>query len=298
MDCNIISRSLKLHFEDNDFIQESTDKKNRHRNARGTKKLQRLRLKNLAVLHIFPHLPQYTIKEKSTSRFSAATSFARLTKQSAVIDELVAKLSQLESYDNFGQFKSKIHIKTLPKGYVFHTKNNHTWFYSISGNAEHVPKLLASLLVTEDLEMKAYVRSAVLPFSAFEHLISSQQLKSTIQFAYILSLWKSFSDETYRSTGNFYLLKLAITVFEQAIAEKIAKNHFDNFLVASLKFVVEQLNLIQVSKHGRRYSLSLITTSLLRQMASTSLYKKLRYVLILPSLSLLLKFFCRMTVQS
>ena len=83
-------RVCKLHFEDSDFIQESANKKDRCRNARGTEKSQRLWLKNSAVPHIFPHLLQYMSKENLPPRFTAVTS-ARLIKQSAVIDKSVAK---------------------------------------------------------------------------------------------------------------------------------------------------------------------------------------------------------------
>ena len=83
----------------------------------------------------------------------------------------------------------------------------------------------------------------MLPFSVYDHLMPSKQLQSTTQFTNLLSLYKSLSDETYRSSCNFYLLKFAISVSKQAIAEEIAEYHFDNFLVALLKFVVEQLKL-------------------------------------------------------
>ena len=288
----------QLHFEESDFIQVSVDKKNRRRSARDTEKLRRPRLKNSAIPHIFSHLPQYMSKEKPAPRLTAATSSARLAKQNAVIDESVAKLSELESFDNFGQFKYKIQMETLPNGFVSHFTDNHAWFYYISENAEHVPTLLASVLVTENLDMKVYVRSAVLPYSAYQHLMPLKQLKTTTQFSNMLSLCKSLSDETYRGSCNFNLLKFSISILEQAIAEEIAEQHLDNFLVALLKFVVEQLKLVQVPKHGRRYSSSLITTSFLWQMTSSSLYKKLRHLLILPSLSLLRKLSSGMTVQS
>ena len=177
-------------------------------------------------------------------------------------------------------------------------KDNYAWFYYISESAEHVPTLLASVLVTENLKIKAYVISAVLPFSAYEHLMPSKQLQSITQFTNILSLCKSLTDENYRGFCNFYLLKFAIWVFRQVIAEEIAEHHFDNLLFALLKFVVEQLKLVQVSKHGRHYLSSLITTSFLWQMTSMSLYKKLRHLLLLPSLSLLQKLSSDMTVQS
>ena len=54
---------------------------------------------------------------------------------------------------------------------------------------------------------------------------------------------------------------------------------------------------MNIPKHERRYSSSLITTAFLWQLTSSSLYKKLRSLLVLPSISSLQKFFMGMTVQ-
>ena len=61
---------------------------------------------------------------------------------------------------------------------------------------------------------------------------------------------------------------------------------------------MEQLKLVQVPKNGRRYSSDLICTAFLWQLTSTSLYKKLQHLLVLPSLSLLRNLSSVMTVES
>lgn len=60
--------------------------------------------------------------------------------------------------------------------------------------------------------------------------------------------------------------------------------HEDKQLLSLLFFLCEQLRLMQVSKHARNYSTSLICTSFLWQMTSTGLYKKLKDVFLLPSI--------------
>ena len=56
-------------------------------------------------------------------------------------------------------------------------------------------------------------------------------------------------------------------------------------LLSLIRFVIEQLQLLQVQKHGRCYSVELITTAFLWQLTSIACYKKIRQVLILPSSS-------------
>ena len=55
--------------------------------------------------------------------------------------------------------------------------------------------------------------------------------------------------------------------------------------ISLIAFMVEQLKLHQTPKLGRRYSVELITTAFLGQLTSTALYKKLRQLLIFPSVS-------------
>ena len=58
--CNSIV--CALHFDTNDFITISTDKKNRCQDSLA---LMQIRLKPMAISHIFPNLPQYLSKKLS-----------------------------------------------------------------------------------------------------------------------------------------------------------------------------------------------------------------------------------------
>ena len=153
-------------------------------------------------------------------------------------------------------------------------------------------------LSNQNLEIQVHVRSAFVPHAAYQHLMPSKQLKSATQFANILSLCKSLCDGYCSNSSSFYLLNLALLILEQTISVESTSEQPDDSLVNLLKFVIEQIKLIQVPNQGRQYSTDLLTVSFPCQITSTSLYKKLRQLLVLPSLSLLRKLSSGMTVES
>ena len=65
-----------------------------------------------------------------------------------------------------------------------------------------------------------------------------------------------------------------------------------------IRFVIEQLELMQVPKNGRRYSMSILISSFFWQLSSTSLYKRLQDFFILPSLSKLHRLSRGITVEA
>ena len=202
---------------------------------------------------------------------------------------------QLESFDSFVSFKEKIEKEPLPNGYVAVFEEKQAWFHHIGVIEKQAPVLLASVLVTKTLEIQVHVRSAFVPHAAYQHLMPSKQLKSTTQFADILSLCKPLCDGYCSNSSSFYLLKLALLILEQTIS---VESTSEQPVVDLLKFVIKQIKLIQFSKQGRRYSTDLLTVSFLRLITSTPLYKKLRQLLVLPSLSLLRKLSSGKTVES
>lgn len=61
-------------------------------------------------------------------------------------------------------------------------------------------------------------------------------------------------------------------------------NCTDESYIFLVEFIIEQLQLFQIEKYNRRFSTNLLTTSFLWQLTSTSLYKKLKALFILPSI--------------
>ena len=65
-----------------------------------------------------------------------------------------------------------------------------------------------------------------------------------------------------------------------------------------ITFLIEQLHLLSLPKESQRYSATTITTAFLWQLASSSLYKKIRELFILPSLSRLRVYSSGLSVKS
>jgi len=92
-------------------------------------------------------------------------------------------------------------------------------------------------------------------------------------------------------------IDLAVNAIQDYIATQTNKG--DTIVnIALLLFIIEQLQLLFKPKEGRRYSITLITMAFLWQLTSSSLYKKLKTVFILPSKSRLRAYSSGLTVES
>ena len=148
--------------------------------------------------------------------------------------------------------------------------------------------------MSENLDLNLFVGSKKVPFAVYQHLITSKKLTNISQLLNILVLCKALCTNSHESDKSSAYLYLALSFLEEYVALESHNTSSESFL-ALVKFIVEQLSLVNIPKHGRRYSSSLITTAFLWQLTSSSLYKKMRSLLVLPSISL--KTFYGITVQ-
>ena len=111
--CN--SKVCALHFDTNDFITISTDKRNRCQDFLA---LMRTRLKPTAIPYIFPNLPQYLSNKTCSRSTTASTSSARQELENARIESCNCNLFDCEQFDSFASLKIKIADETLPSGYT------------------------------------------------------------------------------------------------------------------------------------------------------------------------------------
>ena len=158
------------------------------------------------------------------------------------------------------------------------------------------PQLSASVKVSANLDLNLFVGFKKLPFTVYQHLITSNKLTNILQLLNILALCKALCANSYESDKTSAYLSLALSFLEEYVALE-SHNTTSESSLALVKFIVEQLSLVNIPKHERRYSSSLITTAFLWQLTSSSLYKKLRSLLVLPSISSLRKLSMGMTVQ-
>ena len=298
---NDSTRICAFHFEKNDFITDSTDGNSQRHNKRNSKALKQARLKSNAVPHIFPHLPNYLSTNTSAPRTTACSSASsRLAKENNLILENCKQMFQEENISDLSLLKEKLLRETLPSGFISIVQETQIillYVVNISADDFSSPQLSASVKVSANLDLNLFVSSKKVPFTVYQHLITSNKLTNISQLLNILALCKALCANSYELDKSSAYLSLALSFLEEYAALE-SHNTSSESSLALVKFIVEQLSLVNIPKHGRRYSSSLITTAFLWQLTSSSLYKKLRSLLVLPSISFLRKLSIGMTVQS
>ena len=189
---------------------------------------------------------------------------------------------QNESFNSYEHFIKMIQNEILPSGFIFVLDINCMYFHYIKqyNGLTVAPSLLVSVFVDVNLETKVFTFSKRVPNAFYRHSLLLQTLHSTSELKNILSLCKSVCDSLKDFISSNSCLSLVVNLLE--LHQSSLTDHESLSLI---RFVIEQLQLPLVQKHGRRYSVELITTAFLWQLTSTAFYKKIRQVLILPSSS-------------
>lgn len=116
------------------------------------------------------------------------------------------------------------------------------------------------------------------------HLFNGKCIATVTELCNILAFCKSLASNSVTDAHVNYI-DMACALLQRFIDEEMESNLPDVSTYPLIKFIIEQLHLCQLSKYVRNYSPTLITMAFLWQMTSTSLYKRLKSVLILPSIS-------------
>ena len=162
--------------------------------------------------------------------------------------------------------------------------------------ATQLPKLIASVLISDDLNISAFVDCVPLSSKLFDHLLASTSFHTITKICNILAFCKNMSKENFQDIQDEKLLiKLAINVLARCII-LITTSENSTFL-GLVRFVTEQLKLMLVEKSGQRFSLDLLTAAFLWKHSSTSLFKKLGKFFISPSIRRLQQLSCDYSVE-
>ena len=236
----------------------------------------------------------------SAARTTACSSASsRLGKENNSILENCKQMFQEENISDLSSLKEKLLRETLPSGFISIVQEMQIillYVVNISADDFSSPQLSASVKVSANLDLNLFVGSKKVPFTVYQHLITSNKLTNISQLLNILALCKVLCANSYESNKSSAYLSLALSFLEEYVALESHNTSSESSLVL-VKFIVEQLSLVNIPKHERRYSSSLITTAFLWQLTSSSLYKKLISLLVLPSIFSLQKLSMGMTVQ-
>ena len=277
-------RVCSLHFEERDFEIESKDKREQRRQARETSKLQRLRLTPNAIPHIFPGLPSHYSVRTPQPRSSAASSFSRAENQNKRTEQDFAKFLAKDFIESLDMLKEKLKTLVLPDGCCSVIQTNRIIFHCFDYKEES-PKLLVSITILNNLSVAAHAQSVTIKEKHFQHLLDHGHVKSFTALLNIIAHCKALNSSGGSKEQTDFDLECAVLSLQNYCSKCLRNDVHDPSKMELINFFIEQLQLLLMAKQARRYSSFTVTTAYLWQLTSSSLYKKLRELFILPSIS-------------
>ena len=163
----------------------------------------------------------------------------------------------------------------MPKGYIFVSKLNYCSFHLLEHHDDIsiFPELPGPVIITEELKVSAFTSSIPLKEDIFIHFLTNAKVVSLTNLSNILAI--CVACKTINVCQKPYLMYIAISYLKQYMHQSHSDQ--DEFNCAYLlQFICEQLQLLQVPKHGHLYSTDMITLAFLWQLTSSALHKKLR----------------------
>ena len=199
-----ISKSHKVclkHFLSDDILTTSSDNHDKRRCDRDNHTLKRLGLKSNAIPLIFPGLQKYLSTTNTKSKSGASTSTARQVLQELALDKLNRQFLLKNNFLNFFDLINKLDKIYLPDDYIYKIKCNCLIFHLLLYNNICVaPKLLASVVVHDELKISAFASQAALPMHIYSHLLTDGSVASLSGCSNILVLCKSIAENTLSFT--------------------------------------------------------------------------------------------------
>ena len=276
------TRVCSLHFSDDDYKQQTTDTNQRRRKRRTMGALQRKTLKDDAYPHIFPGLPSY-LSETVTRRSDPATQSKRIRIEHERHEELVSAAEAEEKISALSDVVEKFsRSANVPSNFVLYPSNSEDYrlFTRLSDSPN--PKIVSAVKVNSNLTFTVFHCDRQLKQSEY-----SSVMQDSVRISYysdFLNLLAYVNSMDLIPDDSNALLKIAIDNIDTFIA--CNDNHdYSDEQIAKLKFIREQLVLVDKNSKLRRYSVDLLVNCLLIYSTSSAAYRFLlnSKILSLPS---------------
>lgn len=269
-----------LHFTETDFISESTDT-NIDRRRKRPRTLQRRHLKSGAVPSIFPNLPDYFSSPSVEPRSERATSTRRLHNENLVIEQENEAFIQSDRVQSLQELLLKLETENKPSGFM--TVSQHGKAHFLMFNDDLPLKILSSISVDENLQVTICQNDVILPVKKVSHIIPvSKSVSCVSQILNLMAFLKARMADNNPGDSKVKSIEYLRGYINQTESS-------DHVKVCSLKFLLEQLELISESKFRRRYSPETHVLAYMLYSTSPACYQILRKsnVLCLPSINTL-----------
>lgn len=294
------SRLCSLHFDNDDFVNESCDKRNR------TQIIRKRKLKATAV-------PKHFLGSKAVSsvdsvaKVNASNCYANhqntdYNSQNVSESKKVKLLGNINHVNNIG--KSDV-VKSLDEllerleeekppeiGEFVSKRLDNNVLYILLDLENEVPYVVCSVLFKQSLEVTVTNGNKVVGKDAYSHLLSNGRICSFANALKLLDLLKSIKVD---SIDLQRYVACAMDAIDNAIYIST-----DELVTRKLDFVNEQLHLILKVKNNRRYSQQLTVWSLICYSISPSCYQSIVNddVLCVPSVSTIRRLISKVPCKS
>lgn len=267
------SRVCSLHFKEEDFVSERCDKNPRRQSGR----LKKKSLKGDAIPSVFPDYPSYLQHTSTVRRSERATSTSRLDNENLELMMTIDSFEEDDTIDSLQALKTKFLSTGTCSGFVLSGETFEDKLVFLKFSSDLPPKIVKSVVVSQDLSFVAYEESKIISPRFFECSMScSTQILRFSDFQNLLVYVNNHHSE------HAPLLE----------AIEILSSYVENCDVSSdrvkkIMFLCEQLLLLcNLPGPHHKFSTSLLTTAILWKAHSTSCYKAIlaENVLTLPSL--------------
>ena len=105
--------------------------------------------------------------------------------------------------------------EVIPSGYITSYSDNYLQFHLLNKlEAEGIltaPRLLASVIVSHNMELTAFFKSSRVPDCIYKHLLSSKRVDSASGLTNVLALCKSMCMGDIPTQKNNYYVELAVS---------------------------------------------------------------------------------------
>ena len=135
----------------------------------------------------------------------SSSSSSRCNKESILLQEQEKQFREQDAFQDLESLKIKIEKAILPSGYFKMLKDDAVEFHCISKSCTDIsstPKLIASIIITENLLPTAYVDSVYLAKKMYKHLLSSVLVSTLTEVSNIPAFCKSLSNECLNDCVN------------------------------------------------------------------------------------------------
>ena len=216
------------------------------------------------------------------------SSSSRLAVENEKLSEANRLFFEDDKIEDINTLTNKLEKTTLPSDYVTVKKENVILFLYIpvpTIEAHSQPKIVSSVAVENTMKVTAYIGSEQVEKRELSHILTNSRLENMTQLSNVLAHCKSLPHVQRQEQQTSDVCKKLDIAIAPLKALLISESGTETLNEGLIQFIIEQLELCKVKPHARRYSANLISTSFIWQITSTSLYRKLQNIFILPSMS-------------